>query len=458
MWAIVAVACCGTASGQMLARPGWTGSSAIAASSWNHAVLYEIDTRSFQDSDGDGVGDLKGIAQHLDYLQALGIDAIVIDSLEPTSASAGRSLTAPIDPALGTVDDFDALSLEASRHNLRILLELAKPDPALARFWLTRGVAGFRIGGADAGKTGDPAKMQAIRRLLAGYPGRVLITDAGSANAPAKAAANELVVDTDILRLPAAGGAGHAGQLRGALDRAQTLLRGATPVLATDGHGLARDVDRFGDGSGAHAEGTAKILGTVLLLNRSAALIYAGQELGLASADGRPVTMPWGPPPVAAVPPPAPPKPVQPSAPEAYVPYVPPPAPPKREPPDPASAAGQELNPNSVLNFYRELVRLHHGNTALRDGEQISLNHDGESAVVWVRRPASPTYQNPAIVVVCNLSDRPLAISLKGDLARLHLRGSFLRKLLRSDGELGSMDVDPTSVAAFGVYVGELKY
>ena len=45
---------------------------------WKHAVIYEIYRRSFQDSDGDGIGDLNGIRQRLDYLQKLGVDAIWI--------------------------------------------------------------------------------------------------------------------------------------------------------------------------------------------------------------------------------------------------------------------------------------------------------------------------------------------------------------------------------------------
>ena len=51
---------------------------------WKHAVIYEIYPRSFQDSDGDGVGDLNGIARRLDYLQALGADAIWIAPMFPS--------------------------------------------------------------------------------------------------------------------------------------------------------------------------------------------------------------------------------------------------------------------------------------------------------------------------------------------------------------------------------------
>jgi len=50
---------------------------------WKHAVLYEIYPRSFQDSDGDGIGDIKGMTSRLDYLHDLGIDAIWITPMYP---------------------------------------------------------------------------------------------------------------------------------------------------------------------------------------------------------------------------------------------------------------------------------------------------------------------------------------------------------------------------------------
>jgi len=51
---------------------------------WKHALIYEIYPRSFQDSNGDGVGDLNGITERLDYLQKLGVDAIWIAPMYPS--------------------------------------------------------------------------------------------------------------------------------------------------------------------------------------------------------------------------------------------------------------------------------------------------------------------------------------------------------------------------------------
>ena len=62
---------------------------------WKHAVIYEIYPRSFADSDNDGTGDLKGIVDHLDHLQALGVDAIWLTPMfpSPQGISVTTSLT-----------------------------------------------------------------------------------------------------------------------------------------------------------------------------------------------------------------------------------------------------------------------------------------------------------------------------------------------------------------------------
>lgn len=460
---------------QTLARPGWAGSG-IAPQAWyKHAVLYEIDARGFADSDGDGTGDLKGIAQRLDYLRALGVDAILLEPLATAVPSAAGGRPVPIDPALGTLDDFDDLSLDASRLGIRVLLDLPNPDPALARFWLARGVAGFHIPAQDPAGQANDAAIQAVRKLLPGYVGqRVLITDS-SASGPgtAKPSPNDIFLDTDLLKLPAPSGAAAAptvaGQLRAALEHSQSAVRSGTPLLATDAPGLAWALNRFATGENApeHAAAISRVLGTVLLLTRSNSLLVAGQELALVSASGGSTPMPWGAPPVpppaapTPVPEPAVTKPVPAAAPGAYVPYVAPAKPAAARPappPDPASAAGQDLNPRSVLNFYRQLTQLHHGSTAIRDGDQSFLDADALNALIWVRTPAAPSLHNPPAVILCNLSDKPVVLDLKPALTRLHLRGSFLKTVLRSDDALGSMDISPVHIPPYGVYVGELKF
>jgi alpha-glucosidase len=93
---------------------------------WKHAVIYEIYPRSFQDSDGDGVGDIKGITSRLDYLHDLGIDAIWITPMYPSpGVDYGYDISdyMAIDPEYGTMADFDRLVVEAKKRNIRVIMD-----------------------------------------------------------------------------------------------------------------------------------------------------------------------------------------------------------------------------------------------------------------------------------------------------------------------------------------------
>jgi alpha-glucosidase len=93
---------------------------------WRNGVIYQIYPRSFQDSDGDGVGDLKGITARLDYLVELGIDAIWISPFYPSPmADFGYDVAnyTDVDPLFGTFADFDTLIHSAHAGGLRIILD-----------------------------------------------------------------------------------------------------------------------------------------------------------------------------------------------------------------------------------------------------------------------------------------------------------------------------------------------
>jgi alpha-glucosidase len=93
---------------------------------WKHAVIYEIYPRSFQDSDGDGIGDIKGITSRLDYLEDLGINAIWITPMYPSpGVDYGYDISdyTAIDPVYGTMEDFDRLVAEAKKHNIRVIMD-----------------------------------------------------------------------------------------------------------------------------------------------------------------------------------------------------------------------------------------------------------------------------------------------------------------------------------------------
>jgi alpha-glucosidase len=93
---------------------------------WQHAVFYEIYPRSFMDSNGDGVGDLNGIASKLDYLKKLGVDAIWITPCFPSpQVDFGYDVSdyENIDPMYGTLKDFDRLEKAAKKRGIRIIMD-----------------------------------------------------------------------------------------------------------------------------------------------------------------------------------------------------------------------------------------------------------------------------------------------------------------------------------------------
>jgi alpha-glucosidase len=94
---------------------------------WKHAVIYEIYPRSFQDSNGDGIGDLNGITSRLDYLKALGVDAIWLSPIYPSpQIDFGYDISdyVGIDPAYGTMADFDRLVAEAKKREIRVIMDM----------------------------------------------------------------------------------------------------------------------------------------------------------------------------------------------------------------------------------------------------------------------------------------------------------------------------------------------
>jgi alpha-glucosidase len=93
---------------------------------WQSGIVYQVYPRSFQDSDGDGVGDLRGIARRLDHLVTLGVDAIWLSPIYPSPmADFGYDIAdyTGIDPLFGTMDDFDALVGRAHGLGLKVVLD-----------------------------------------------------------------------------------------------------------------------------------------------------------------------------------------------------------------------------------------------------------------------------------------------------------------------------------------------
>jgi alpha-glucosidase len=570
--------CTAPAGAQVLAHPG---TNLGVDTWWKHAVIYQIYPRSFQDSNGDGIGDLNGITSRLDYLQSLGVDAIWLNPIYPSpQVDFGYDISnyEAIDPQYGTMDDFDHLVQEAGRRNIRIIMDLVlnhtsdkdpwfiesasskanpkqdwymwadgklgadgKPAPPnnwesefghsawqwndtrkqfyyhkfypqqpdlnwrnpavrnamynVARFWLNRGVAGFRL---DAIVTlfedpalkdetilpgtnayGDPNQdtsltenlpevhdvLRELRKVSNSYPGqRVLIGETYFNTV--QDLAKFYGAKHDELQLPMDTQVGFIDKLdvaafRQKLEEAETGLGDNQPLLVTDNHDRARSWDRYGDGT--HNPQIAREIATVLLASKATALVYYGQELGMVTTppaskaevkdpigilgwpkdkgrDGERTPMQWDKSAGAGFSTAKPWLPIPPSSAQVNV---------KTESED----------ANSMLQWYRKLIHLRQDNIAMREGTQVMLNHDSDNVLVWLRKPlAHSSGQNAnTVVVFCNFSAEAKTISVADDLKKNQVRGYYMHTLLRSDEGFGPVDLNAVKLPPFGVYIGEIK-
>ncbi len=123
----VALSCsCAGAKAQAAVQGTYTGANS-ADPWWKHAVIYEIYPRSFQDSNGDGLGDINGIISRLDYLKDLGVDAIWISPMYPSpQVDFGYDISdyEAIDPQFGTMADMERLFVEAKKRNIRVVMDM----------------------------------------------------------------------------------------------------------------------------------------------------------------------------------------------------------------------------------------------------------------------------------------------------------------------------------------------
>src|SRR5215469_5476491 len=379
---------------------------------WKNAVIYEIYPRSFQDSNGDGIGDLNGITQRLDHLQELGVDAIWLTPIYPSpQADFGYDISdyEAIDPQYGTLEDFDRLVAEAKKRNIRVMMDMVmnhtsdehkwfqesrssrnnpyrdwfvwkdgkgetateKGEPPnnwqsdfghsawewdpktrqyyyhkfyikqpdlnwnnakvheafkdIMRFWLDRGVAGFRFDAITTlfedpqmrddevlkdkdGRTyknayGDIALndtmtnnlpqvhdvMQEMRAVADQYkpdkfPGtRVFIGETYLPNI-AELAKQYGTPEHPEFQLPMDTQVGFinqldVGQFRQKLNDVETKVNGNIPLLVFDNHDNPRMDARYGDA--LHNEAIERAIATILFVSRAASLFYYGDEIGM---------------------------------------------------------------------------------------------------------------------------------------------------------------------------------
>ena len=112
---------------------------------WQNAVIYQIYPRSFQDSNGDGIGDLQGIISRLDYLKTLGVDAVWLSPVcRSPQDDNGYDISdyQDIDPMFGTLKDMEELISEAGKRGIRIIMDLVLSHTSDEHFWFVEAKSG----------------------------------------------------------------------------------------------------------------------------------------------------------------------------------------------------------------------------------------------------------------------------------------------------------------------------
>ena len=573
---LLAIGLAGAAAAAAAAAPGApaTPPAVSATPWWQHAVIYEIYPRSFQDSNGDGIGDLNGIAQRLDYLESLGVDAIWIAPMYPSpQVDFGYDISdyLNVDAQYGTLADFDRLLARARDHHIRVILDMVlnhtsdrhpwfaeaarsrraahhdfyvwndgapggghrppnnwvslfggsawqyvpaveqfyyhkfyrqQPDLnwrnpqveqamfAAMKFWLDRGVAGFRLdaittlfedeqlrdeqplGGVNA--QGDPnlsdvhtnnlpevhGVMRRMRAMVDQYPGeRVLI---GETYVPRTAdldpwyggaRRDELQLPMDTL-LGLSGGL-DAQALRRHLAEAAGELRGAPPLFVFDNHDNVRSWDRYGDG--VHNAAIARIVAALLLTSRAAVLLYQGEEIGQTTAtptrveevrdpigitgwpkekgrDGERTPMQWDTSAQAGFS----------TNPKTWLPVT--------ANYRSVNVRSESADPQSLLNWHRRLIALRRSNAALRDGRTVILDGANPRVLSYARVGAGAD----TVIVCLNMSAQPQAVAL--GLAAAGIRGSHLATILSSPAALADAAAESTvTLPPFAAWVASLR-
>ena len=129
-------------------QPSTTPAGTEAAPSrgpwWADAVIYQVYPRSFADADGDGMGDLRGIAGKLPYLERLGVDAVWLSPFyKSPQADAGYDVAdyRAVDPLFGTLEDFDAMLADAHARGIKVIVDLVPNHTSDEHVWFQAALA-----------------------------------------------------------------------------------------------------------------------------------------------------------------------------------------------------------------------------------------------------------------------------------------------------------------------------
>src|SRR5215472_8041748 len=127
---------------------------------WKSGILYQVYPRSFQDSNGDGVGDLRGVIDRLSYLRDLGVNAVWLSPIFPSPmVDFGYDISdyTDIDPLFGSLSDFDALLQAAHAQGIKVILDLVPNHTSDGHPWFLESRASRRGSKRDWYIWRDPA-------------------------------------------------------------------------------------------------------------------------------------------------------------------------------------------------------------------------------------------------------------------------------------------------------------
>ncbi|QIG40953.1 glycoside hydrolase family 13 protein [Microbacterium sp. 4R-513] len=114
---------------------------------WRQAAVYQIYPRSFADSDGDGIGDIRGVTSRADYLAELGVDAVWLSPFYPSELADGGYDVADyrdVDPRLGTLDDFDEMLAALHARGIRVVVDIVPNHTSDQHAWFQEALAAGR--------------------------------------------------------------------------------------------------------------------------------------------------------------------------------------------------------------------------------------------------------------------------------------------------------------------------
>lgn len=143
---------------------------------WENAVIYQIYPRSFKDSKGTGIGDIKGITENLDYLKELDIDAIWISPMfKSPMKDFGYDVSNfyHIDPLFGTMEDFEDLIKKGKENNLKIFVDFIPNHSSDQCEWFKKSVE--KQDGFDDFYVWHDGKRDSDGNLIRGPDGKPLV-------------------------------------------------------------------------------------------------------------------------------------------------------------------------------------------------------------------------------------------------------------------------------------------